>query len=232
MPAGYRIGDHHLFVVDFLTLSLVGTLPPKIVRTAARRLNTRIPSTERKYVSKIESLLVDHNILERTGKIYTGTDNKLELKRKLDFIDVENKDFMLSAEKKCWRINLGRIPFSPESSKWIRRAQVYRSILRFHAGKIRNRNNLKRAARRCGIEKPLSMPISEIKARLKVCKEKCNFFCKHRQKYRTRHLKRRLEVAKEKGDEEAEVRILAIIKGEKDRAYWRKLNFGMAKPQG
>ena len=74
------------------------------------------------------------------------------------------------------------------------------------------------------------MPLSEIRARLKVCKEKCNFFRKHGQKYRTRHLKRRLEVVKGKGDEEARVRILAIIKGEKDRAYWRKLNFGMAKP--
>ena len=51
--------------------------------------------------------------------------------------------------------------------------------MRFHAGKIRNRTNLKRAARRCGIEKPMPMPLSEIKARLKVCKEKYNFFCKH-----------------------------------------------------
>ena len=74
------------------------------------------------------------------------------------------------------------------------------------------------------------MPLSEIKARLKVCKEKCNFFRKHEKKYRNKHLKRRLVVAKEKGDEEAEVRILAIIKGEKDRAYWRKLKVGIAKP--
>jgi hypothetical protein len=76
------------------------------------------------------------------------------------------------------------------------------------------------------------MSLFEIRARLKVCKEKCNLFRKHKQKYRTRHLKRRLELAKGKGDEETEVRILAIIKGEKDRAYWMKLNFGMAKPLG
>ena len=75
---------------------------------------------------------------------------------------------MLSAEKKCRCISSGRIPFSPISSKWIHRVQVYRSILRFHAGKIRNIHNLKRAARNCGIEKPMSMPLSEIKARLKV----------------------------------------------------------------
>ena len=75
------------------------------------------------------------------------------------------------------------------------------------------------------------MPLFEIKARLKVCKEKCNIIRKHGQKYRNRHLKHSLEVAKEKGDEEAEMRILAILKGEKDRAYWRKLSFGMDKPR-
>ena len=115
--------------------------------------------------------MVDHKILEITGKVHTVTDNKFEPKRKLDVIDTEKKDYMLSAEKKCWRISSGRIPSSPKSLKWMCRAQVYRSILRFHAGKIRSKNNLKRAARRCSIEKPMSIPLSEIKARLKIRKE-------------------------------------------------------------
>ena len=122
MPAGYGIGDHRLFVVDLLTPSLVGMSPPKIVRAAARRLNTKIPSAERKHVTGMESLLVEHNILEIIGKAYTNTDDKLELKRKLDCIDAEKKDYMLCAEKKYRRISSGRIPFSPELSKWIRRA--------------------------------------------------------------------------------------------------------------
>ena len=43
MPAGYGVGDHHLFIINFLTSSLVGASPPLIVRAAARRLNTKIP---------------------------------------------------------------------------------------------------------------------------------------------------------------------------------------------
>ena len=43
MPAGYGIGDHRLFVLDFLTSFLIGQDPPKIVRAAARRLNTNTP---------------------------------------------------------------------------------------------------------------------------------------------------------------------------------------------
>ena len=103
---------------------------------------------------------------------------------------------MPAAEKKCRRIKSGRIPFSPEASKWIRRAQVYRSLLRLHAGKIRNRGNLKRAARRCGVEDPMNMSLTEIRSRLKVCKDKCNYFKKHGHRHRRRHLKSRLELEK------------------------------------
>ena len=51
MPAGYGIGDHRLFVLDFLTSSLIGHDLPKIVRAPARRLNNNIPSTELCYIN-------------------------------------------------------------------------------------------------------------------------------------------------------------------------------------
>ena len=65
MPASYGIGDHRLFVLGFLTLSLIGHDPPKIVRAAARRLNTNIPSAELYYINRLEELIMKHNIVER-----------------------------------------------------------------------------------------------------------------------------------------------------------------------
>ena len=82
------------------------------------------------------------------------------------------------------------------------------------------------------ISNPLSIPLSEVRARLKVCKEKCNYFRKHGQKYRNRHLKFRLKIAQDKGDEQAEKIILVILQSEKDRAHSRRLNYGMCKNYG
>ena len=107
--------------------------------------------------------------------MHENSTSKVSLKIKLDKIDEEQKDYMLHADKKCRRIKSGRIPFSQDSPKWIRRSQVYRSILRFHAERIRNKGTLKRAARRCGIHNPLSIPLSEVRERLKLCKEKCRY---------------------------------------------------------
>ena len=133
-------------MLDFLTSSLIGHDPPKTVRAAARRLNTNIPSGELYYINRLEELITKHKIVERVGQPHENSTSKASLKIKLDKIDEEQKDYMLHAEKKCRRINSSRIPFSPDSSKWIRKVQVYISILRFHAKKIRNKSNLKRGA--------------------------------------------------------------------------------------
>jgi hypothetical protein len=49
MPVEYGVGDHRLFVVDFSTASMIGTCPPKIVRPALCRINTKIPGCALRY---------------------------------------------------------------------------------------------------------------------------------------------------------------------------------------
>ena len=51
MPACYGVGDHRLFVLDFLISSLIGKTPPQIIRSGARRFNTKILSTTENYTN-------------------------------------------------------------------------------------------------------------------------------------------------------------------------------------
>ena len=39
-------------------------------------------------------------------------------------------------------------------------------------------------------------------------------------------------MSRDKGDEQAEKRVLDILQGEKDRAHWRRLNYGIRKSYG
>jgi hypothetical protein len=115
---------------------------------------------------------------------------------------------------------------------WIKRTQVYRSLLKCHEGQIRNRGNLKRLARGCGIVDTMSILQEEINTRLNVCIKQCNHFCKHKMSYRRKHLQRGLAVAREKEDDEAERQILSIIQQEKDKSFWRRINYVLGKPRG
>jgi hypothetical protein len=139
---------------------------------------------------------------------------------------------MWYTEKNCRKIKSGHIPFLPESSLWIRQTQVYRSLLKFHAGRIQNQGNLKRSARQCNIPDALSLSIQEIYYRLKACLSRCEYFRKNGHYYQRKHLYSCLEVAKEKEDEEAARQILAIIQREKDKQFWWQMTYDLGKPRG
>ena len=124
MPAGYGVGDHRLFVVDFLTSSVIGDSPPSIIRSAARRLNTKIPGTGKAYSDQLDTLLEGHSLSNKLISAHNCSAVKEIVKEQVDKIDDESKQYMRCAEKKCRRIKSGKIPFSPESSLWIRRCQV------------------------------------------------------------------------------------------------------------
>jgi hypothetical protein len=227
MPCGFGIGDHRLFVIDIRTDSLVGEKPPRIIRASARRLNTKVPRGTDRYIDKLEKDLRAHRIPQRILAAAASSPHASVVKERTDVIDEEKAQYMRGSEKRCRKIKSGRIPFSDKSAVWIRRRQVYHSLLRFHRGEIRNRANLKRAARRCGINRALQLSVSSIKRRLKECEKQCNYFQRHGHRYRRKFLERRLSVARIKNNEKAVKEILAIIDREKQRAFWRRMNYSM-----
>ena len=232
MPIGYGAGDHRAFILDVTTRSLVGTDPQPIKRPAARRLNTKIPRCSDSYIQTLETQLLHHKIIPKLQCLSTSSHSTPVLQEKLDAIDTTVSQLMHHAERQCRKLKSGRIPFSPEASLWIKRTLCYRALLRYWAGKIKNRGNLVRQARRCQIKDPLTLSVHTIRDRLQECKKRCQFFTKHGHRHRRSHLNTRLHEAKDRGDELAERRILQIIQGERDRAFWRRLNWALGKRQG
>ena len=110
-------------------------------------------------------------MIERVDKVHESSRSKEKLKEKLDIMDAEQEQYIKGVGKKCRRIKSGRILFSPESSKWIRRAQLYRLLLRFHGKKMQHLGNLKRVTWRCGTNYLIKLPLQEIRAQVKVCRD-------------------------------------------------------------
>ena len=228
MPSGYGIGDHRLFVIDLCETDMTGHHRPAVVRLMSRKLITKIPGVTKKYNEKLESYIIKHRLIEKLGQAYR-TKSKRRCQRRLNKIDVEATFYMRHAERKCRRFKSGHISFSPKASMWIRRTQTYRSLLRLHAGKIRNVGNLKRSAKRCGILDAMSLSVREIYNRLLICMSQCDYFRKNGNAYRNKHLRKCLQSAQDEEDEEAENQIAAIIGRERDRGKWRRLNYVLGK---
>jgi hypothetical protein len=129
--------------------------------------------------------------------VATSDQPKAEIAKALNKLDKEGEAYMKHAEKKWRRLKSGCIPFSPEASLWIRQSQVYCSLLRWHAGKMRNRGNLRRTTQRCQINAIFQLTVNNIQLRLCICKEKCDYFWKHRKPHQWQHLNQCLERAQE-----------------------------------
>ncbi len=121
MPAGFEVGDHRLFVVDFQEASLIGEAPHRIKRFSSRHLNTKVSSgATQQYLQQLKTNLEWHRLIEQLGRLYTTCKSKQAFRRGLNKLDKLSKDLMLNAERKCRRIKSGCIPFLPEAALWIR----------------------------------------------------------------------------------------------------------------
>ena len=136
-------------------------------------------STKDNYSNVLENLVVSHLPTEHMAAAHNARSSKVIVNKIIEIIHQEGVQYMHHAEHKFHFIKSGRIPFSPDSSIWIRRCQVYRSILRYHAGKMKNWSNLKRSDWRCGIGGLLQMSLKDIHDCLQVAHNKCKYFRKH-----------------------------------------------------
>ena len=190
MPIGFGVGDHRMLVIDVTTTSLVGFQPQPIKHPKARRLNSRTPGAKKAYNKKLDSLFTRHKLVDKLAEAHQSGLTTESLQLVLDKLDEISKECMVNAEKCCRKIRNGKIPFSPEASLWIKRCQFYHSLLRFWAGKVKNKGNLKRAARRCKVANAFHLTTNEISQRLDECKKQCKYYEIHGQQYRTKHLNR------------------------------------------
>jgi hypothetical protein len=132
MPAGYGIGDHHLLVIDFSTADMIGMSCPMVVKSASRRLNTKIPSVATEYVRILEEK-VSHWLIKHMGAAHRKSRSRALATVHFNRLDRELGQYMRYAEKKCRKIKSGPILFSPIVSLWIGHTQFYRSLLKIHA---------------------------------------------------------------------------------------------------
>jgi hypothetical protein len=90
MPAGYGIGDHQHFVIDFASRDIIGNTPPKVVRAPSRRLNTKIPHPSSSGICKNPwKKYINHRLIERVGEAHTLCRSKNSITWHLNQLDKE-----------------------------------------------------------------------------------------------------------------------------------------------
>ena len=118
MASGEFTGDHSLLWMDITYRSALGHNPPMPVTPAARRLQLHNSKLVDKYLTAYEKMIAAENLCERQFALEASTLYGVSLSptqaQEAEAIDVMRTKCMLKAEKKCRKLKMGMVDFSPE----------------------------------------------------------------------------------------------------------------------
>ena len=155
-------------MIDIDWSVLLGDNVAKVVRPQARRLSTKIPTALKRYNEGLDQHFQRHSVLPKLHEIYrtAGTSLHPWQQAALNGLDTVRKEGMIFAEKRCRKLCMGEVDFSPQLSQARRQRDVWRLVRKLRSGRKVSSSLIKRKAQQCGITRPLSVTLKQAEAHL------------------------------------------------------------------
>jgi hypothetical protein len=160
-----HLGDHRFHIMDINAKALVGEHLLKIVWPPAHRLVCSVPVAMSKYLNHLKSHLEHHKVLPRLHQLYSAWDSNFTPAQwaELESLDTVRAEGMRFTEKKCWKLAMGSVDFSPEVNLARHCQWVWQQVVKIREGKRVSASLVKWKARQCGITCLLSMSLAQAK---------------------------------------------------------------------
>ena len=226
LPFHADLGDHRPTCIDLTISSVLGTNLPKIVPPKARRLHSKVKRIREAYITKLEASFKAHGVLENLKSLAAKASFPVsdEVARALEGIDVLMANLMTQAEKGCRKLRANHYDFSPAVKYWLDRCHAFRQLIRLNSGKrSRNPSNIKRFARRCGIDRPGQLTLSDLVVQYKECKDRTKRLLAESPWMRRTYMSEKLQAAIAAEREEEVTRLRAMLRAEAQAKAWRSI---------
>ena len=109
------------------------------------------------------------------------------------------------------------------------KSRTIRAIIHVKLGREYNIGNVKRTAKRCGINNPMSFTRPELWEKYYECKRKCKKLLAESPWLRKLFLSQKLQTALDEERTQEANKIKAIIRGETQQRTWRGIDQGLGK---
>lgn len=223
--------DHRTAIVDIDTKVLFGENVLKIVRPPARRLATNIPKALTQYQTHLSRHMSEHKVLQKLHEVYGRSVNSLTTQQTtaMTKIDKIRREGMIHAEKKCRKLAMGEVDCSPKIMASRQMVRLWRLIVRHKRGLKTSRSLIKRKARRCHVENPLSCTLREAEMSLKRVVAEYNDLKPKAKQLRQEFLYDRANDYSEKSDETKRKHAKRLLREEQQREAARMIRRVMGK---
>jgi len=107
-----------------------------ITRPVGRRLKCQDPQIVKKYNDQVDDVIQQRNILSRVAAVYQDGMVQLTKKQIVELEDIDNvlTTNKLAAEKQCWKVHAGQVPWMPVLTQAIYHILYWKGIKKRQAG--------------------------------------------------------------------------------------------------
>ena len=173
LPFNFGAGDHRAIFVDIPLSSFIGTELHTIARPTARRLICNQEHIYNKYCDLLENYLVQHRVQEKLDLLAQKQHLTKTIRTAvLESIDLVIGEGMRMAEKRCRKLRMGAVPYSPELAKAGIQIKLWSLVVRHKRGKNINTRYIRRIAKQCELRSVLACTletaITNHKAAMKI----------------------------------------------------------------
>ena len=115
------VGDHRCFIMDFCSVSVLGSVFPRIVPPAARKLHCDSERIRRNYCAVLNQLCDRHQMFKKLNELNRLSDvlPVAEFQTLMNRWDNELTEYMKASENRCHKFKMGHIDYSPEVNCWL-----------------------------------------------------------------------------------------------------------------
>ena len=221
---GILTSDHCPIWVEVTKKSVLGSKSEPVQKYKARRLKSNNPNVIKKYNFELEKQLEERNLYSRTAKLYKTFQSPLTLSQQKEYnnIDKQREEAMCKAEKKCRKLHMGAVPWSPAIQE-VRTKIFYLKLCRKQRTKVKvSRKLLMRQAKKSKLYCE-HIPIKEIDALLHEHYKRWKKLKKKAVKLRINYLEHLAELYEKDGKGTKAKILKAIIHTEDQKAMFKRL---------
>ena len=171
LPFGEGVGDHRPIFVDITIASTLGVNLPNPLSVKARRLKTNDPRITKRYNKILKAYFRKYNLGSRVTLLQDKIKHPLEEEDANEFERLDNirMQGMVYAERRCRKLKMGAIPWTPELSRIRNAIEVWQLVRKRMKGyQISARTIIRKKAKARMSEVETNVPLSFVNSQLRI----------------------------------------------------------------
>jgi hypothetical protein len=160
--------DHRPLFIDLPSHLVFGSSALPAVRPQAQRLQLEDPRIVQRYQDRLRTRIRQHRLISRAAVLYAGKTSPPTEAQVAEYnaIDKVREEAMKEADKRCRKLRMGAVPFTPEYQAVTLTIRLWSLVRKQQiSGKVDSRY-LKRISTRANIPNPLRYTKDEVRQRL------------------------------------------------------------------